>query len=117
MERPPIEPLRPAFAATHHSAAQLDRLKQATLDILETVGVRFESEKALDVLAEHGVRVDRTAQTAKFPPETVLAAMARAPRRFSLGARDASCDIPVGDGNTYCTTDGCGVEIVDFATR
>ena len=116
-ERPPIEPLRPAFATTYHAPAQLDRLKQATLDILETVGVQFQSEKALDVLAEHGVRVDRTAQIAKFPPEIVLAAMAQAPRRFSLGARDASCDIPVGDGNTYCTTDGSGVEIIDFATR
>ena len=117
IERPPIEPLRPTFATTCHSAAELDRLKQATLDILETVGVQFQSEKALDMLAEHGVRVDRAAQTAQFPPEIVLAAMARAPRRFTLGARDASCDIPVGDGNTYCTTDGCGVEIIDFTTR
>jgi trimethylamine--corrinoid protein Co-methyltransferase len=115
--RPPIEPLRPAFASAYHSAEQLDRLKQATLDILETVGVQFQSEKALGLLAEHGVRVDRAAQTAKFPPEIVLAAMTQAPRRFALGARDASCDIPVGDGNTYCTTDGCGVEIIDFATR
>ncbi len=115
--RPLIEPLRPAFATTYHSAAQLERLKQATLDILETVGVRFQSGKALGLLAEHGVRIDRGAQTARFPPEIVLAAMARAPRRFTLGARDASCDIAVGDGNTYCTTDGCGVEIIDFATR
>jgi trimethylamine--corrinoid protein Co-methyltransferase len=63
------------------------------------------------------VRVDRTAQIATFPPEIVLAAMAQAPRRFTLGAREASCEIPVGDGNSYCTTDGCGVEIVDFVTR
>jgi trimethylamine--corrinoid protein Co-methyltransferase len=117
IERPPIEPLRPAFSPAHHSAAQLDRLKQATLDILETVGVKVQSEKALDLLAEHGVRVDRAAQIAKFPPEIVLAAMAQAPRRFTLGARDARCEIPVGDGNTYCTTDGSGVEIVDFETR
>jgi trimethylamine---corrinoid protein Co-methyltransferase len=116
-ERPPIEPLRPAFAHARHSLAQLDRLKQATLDVLETVGVQFQSAKALDVLAEHGVRVDRAAQIAKFSPEMVLAAMARAPRRFTLGARDESCVIEVGDGNTYCTTDGCGVEIIDFATR
>ena len=115
--RPPIEPLRPAFATTYHSAAQLDRLKQATLDILESVGVQFQSETALDLLAEHGVRVDRAAQLATFPPEIVLAAMAQAPRRFTLGAREASCEIPVGDGNSYCTTDGCGVEIIDFATR
>ena len=36
--------------AQYHSAEQLDRLKQATLDILETVGVRFQSPKALDLL-------------------------------------------------------------------
>ena len=117
MGRPPIEPIEPAFRFTYHSAEQLDRLKQATLDILETVGVRFESAKALDLLAEAGVRVDRASQVATFPPDLVLAAMATAPRRFTLGARDASCDISVGDGRTYCTTDGCGVEIIDFSTR
>jgi trimethylamine--corrinoid protein Co-methyltransferase len=53
----------------------------------------------------------------KFPPELVLEAMSRAPRRFELGARDPACDISVGDGSTYCTTDGCGVEIVDVETR
>ncbi len=117
MERPPIEPIEPAFSVRYHSPAQLDRLQQATLDILETVGVRFQSARALDLLAEAGATVDRGAEVAKLPPDLVLAAMARAPRRFGLGARDASCDIAVGDGRTYCTTDGCGVEVVDFATR
>ncbi len=117
MRRPPIEPIEPAFTFTYHSAEQLDRLKQATLDILETVGVRFESAKALDLLAEAGAGVDRASQVAKLPPALVLEAMATAPRRFVLGARDASCDISVGDGRTYCTTDGCGVEIIDFRTR
>ena len=42
IERPPIEPLRPAFATTYHSAAELDRLKQATLDTLDAVGVQFQ---------------------------------------------------------------------------
>ena len=61
--------------------------------------------------------MDRATEVAKLPPALVLEAMATAPRRFALGARDASCDIAVGDGRTYCTTDGCGVEIVDFETR
>jgi trimethylamine---corrinoid protein Co-methyltransferase len=117
MERPPIEPLEPAFTFQYHSSEQLDRLKQATLDILETVGVRFQSAKALGILAEAGASVDRESQVAKLPPELVLTAMAKAPRRFGLGARDSSCDIAVGDGKTYCTTDGSGVEIVDFETR
>ena len=117
MDRPPIEPIEPAFKGQYHSAEQLDRLKQATLDILETVGVRFQSPKALDLLAQAGAGVDRATEVAKLPPDLVLEAMATAPRRFALGARDASCDIAVGDGHTYCTTDGCGVEIIDFETR
>jgi trimethylamine--corrinoid protein Co-methyltransferase len=117
MERPPIEPIEPAFTFQYHSPEQLDRLKQATLDILETVGVRFQSDKALDILAEAGATVDRASQVAKLPPELVLGAMAKTPRRFGLGARDTSCAIDVGDGRTYCTTDGCGVEIVDLETR
>jgi len=117
IDRLPVQPLKPAFRGAYHTPEQLDRLKQATLDILENVGVRFQSETALSLLAEHGVHVDRATQVAKFPPEVVLAAMAKAPRRFPLGARDPACDIAVGDGNTYCTTDGCGVEIIDFATR
>jgi trimethylamine--corrinoid protein Co-methyltransferase len=116
-DRPPIQPLKAAFRGAYHTPEQLDRLQQATLDILENVGVKFQSDKALDLLAEHGARVDRATQIVKFPPDLVLAAMAKAPRRFPLGARDASCDIAVGDGTTYCTTDGCGVEIIDFGTR
>ncbi len=117
MERPPIEPIEPAFKQRYHSAKQLDLLRQATLDILEKVGVKFQSPEALRLLEEAGAVVDHATEVAKLPPDLVLEAMAKAPRRFDLGARDASCDIAVGDGRTYCTTDGCGVEIVDFQTR
>lgn len=117
LQRPPITPIEPAFRQRYHSPEQLDRLKQATLDILEDVGVRFQSAKALGILEEAGARVDRAAGVARLQPDLVLAAMARAPRRFALGARDPACDLAVGDGRTYCTTDGCGVEIVDVQTR
>lgn len=116
LERQPIEPLRPAFVHAFHTQDQLDRLKQATLDILADVGVRFPSHKALAVLAEHGVRVDRETRIARFPADLVLDAMTKAPPRFTLGARDPSCEIPVGDGATYCTSDGCGPRIIDPLT-
>ena len=113
---PPIEPIVRAFTPRFHGAAELDRLKQATLDILETVGVKFPSQKALDILAEHGCRVDRERQVVTFPPDIVLAAMATAPRYFDLGARDPAFDFTIRDDTTWCTSDGCGTEIVDFET-
>ena len=112
-ERPPIQPLEPPAVESHYGAVELEALRQATLDILETVGVQFPSERALDLLAEHGVRVDREARVATFAPDLVLEAVARAPHRFVLGARDSACDLSVGDGRTYCTTDGCGTKIFE----
>jgi trimethylamine--corrinoid protein Co-methyltransferase len=117
IQRPPIEPLKCDFRVAFHSKEQLDLLKQATLDILETVGVQFQSAKALAILEAAGARVDHETQIVKFPPDLVLSSMAKAPRYFPFAARDASCDIDMSDGRTYCTTDGCGVEIVDLKTR
>ena len=117
IERPAIEPLTCEFKVEFHKPEQLDRIKQATLDILETVGVRFPSTKALDILDAGGCIVDRETEIVRFPRQVVLENMAKAPRYFKMGARDASCDIDLSDGRTYCTTDGCGTEIVDHATR
>ena len=116
-ERPAIEPIR-----THHrlkfiNEEQVKQLQSATLEILEQTGVRFPSEKALTILAEHGVQVDRKTQIAKFPPDLVMKAMSSVPRYFTMGARDPVCDLPLQDGVTYFTTDGCGVETIDFDTH
>jgi trimethylamine--corrinoid protein Co-methyltransferase len=115
--RPPIEPIRPAFRLQSLSQEQLDRLQAATLQILEEVGVRFPSEKALAVFADHGAQVDPNTQIVKIPRDVVRKAMATVPRYFQVGARDPACDFHLEDGVTYFTTDGCGVETVDFETR
>jgi trimethylamine--corrinoid protein Co-methyltransferase len=117
VERPPIEPIKPAFRLQSLSEEQLDQLQAATLQILEEVGVQFPSEKALAIFADHGAQVDRNTQTVKIPRDLVRKAMATVPRYFQVGAREPSCDFHLEDGVTYFTTDGCGVETVDFETR
>jgi trimethylamine--corrinoid protein Co-methyltransferase len=114
--RPPIEPLRTHQRLRCLSDHQLDQLQEATLQILEEVGVRFPSEKALAILSGHGARVDPKTQVAKFPRDLVHRAMSSVPRYFHLGARDPSLDLQLQDGVTYFTSDGCGVETVDFET-
>jgi trimethylamine--corrinoid protein Co-methyltransferase len=115
--RPEIEPIRPAFRVQFQSEERLGQLQQATLRILEEVGVRFPSEKALDLFEDHGAVVDHSTQIVKIPRNLVLMAMADVPRRFQVGARSQSCDFQLEDGVTYFTTDGCGVETIDFQTR
>jgi trimethylamine--corrinoid protein Co-methyltransferase len=117
VKRPPIEPIKPAVRLQSLSQEQLDQFQAATLQILEEVGVRFPSEKALAVFADHGAQVDHNTQIVKIPRDVVHEAMATIPRYFQVGARDPACDFHLEDGVTYFTTDGCGVETVDFETR
>ncbi|MGE5225454.1 MAG: trimethylamine methyltransferase family protein [Planctomycetaceae bacterium] len=117
VERPPLEPIRTPFRLRFLTDDQLGRLQAATLEILERVGVKFPSAMALDMLEAHGASVDRDTQIVRFTPELVMRALSTVPRTFTLGARDPAFDLHLGDGATYFTTDGCGVETIDFETR
>jgi trimethylamine--corrinoid protein Co-methyltransferase len=116
-ERPAIEPIRPAFHVQYLGDEQLDTMQEATLQILEEVGVKFPSEKALSIFAEHGAEVDAERQVVKMSRDLVRRAMATVPRYFAVGARDPACHFDLQEGATYFTTDGCGVEVVDLGTR
>jgi len=116
-ERPPIEPLKPEYRLDFLSKEQLDQIQGATLFILENVGVRFPSEKALSIFAEHGANVDWTTQVVRISPELIQKALATVPRYFVMGGRNPELDLHLGPGQTYFTTDGCGVETVDLDTK
>jgi len=70
------------------------RIHTATLDVIESIGVRFPSKKALDILEAHGATVDRNSHIAKIPGHVVEAALKLAPPTYTLAARDPSLDLP-----------------------
>ena len=113
-QRPALEPLRSAYRLRVLSDEQLDRLQEATLDILENVGVCFPSEKAMAILAASGARVEKGSRTIKFPRELVFKALSTVPRYFVMGARLPDYDLHLQENVTYFTTDGCGVETVEL---
>jgi trimethylamine--corrinoid protein Co-methyltransferase len=114
---PSIQPIRPAFHLSVLDDRQLAAIKNATLEILERVGVHFPSKRALDVFAEHGARVDREREIVRMPPELVMRAMGHAPRTYVLSGRAAGTDLHLDGTASYFSTDGCGVRTVDFVTR
>jgi len=113
----PLEPLKSPYRVRYLTDAQLDQLQDATLTIMERTGVKFPSEKALKVLAEHGAKVDFQTQIVRLPRDLVMNYLAKMPRYFDIGARHPFYDFHLGDGCTYFTTDGCGVETIDLQTR
>ena len=113
----PLEPLKTPYRLQYLTDSQLAQLQEATLAILERTGVKFPSDKALALLAEHGAQVDRKTQTVRFPRDLVMRTLASVPRYFNIGARHPFYGFRLGDGCTYFTTDGCGVETIDLETR
>lgn len=113
---PPLEPIRSAYRLQYLTDEQLDQLQEATLCILEDVGVKFPSEKALAILHSHGASVDRDTQIVRLPRDMVFKALKTVPRFFVMGARLPEYDLDLQDGVTYFTTDGCGVQVCDLET-
>jgi trimethylamine--corrinoid protein Co-methyltransferase len=116
-ETPALQPITPAYRVRILSEEQVAQLKAGTLEILAEVGVHCPSKKALAIYAEHGASVDFESQIVKLPPEVVLEAMSHAPRFYTMGARSPAYDLVLDGTATFCATDGCGVETIDFETR
>ena len=116
VDRPALEPIKTDFRLNFISEEQLDHFQEATLSVLENVGVQFPSETALDVFSQHGAYVDHKSQIVKIPRDLVFKAMACVPRTFVMGAREPDFDLHLQEGTSYFTTDGCGYETIDIET-
>ena len=93
---------------------QVQKLHEATLEIIERTGVRFPSQRALDIWEEHGAQVDRNTSIVKASPALIEEAMKTAPPVYDLAARAPSQDLPLDGNHVYVGTDGCGVEVIDI---
>jgi trimethylamine--corrinoid protein Co-methyltransferase len=109
----PTAPLR--LSLNILSPADVLRLHTATLELIESTGVRFPLPRALDILEAHGAQVDRTTMLARIPGRVIEEALAHAPGEYVLGGR-ISNDLPLDGRHVYLGTDGCGVEVIDLVS-
>ena len=99
------------------SQSQLDTLKEGTLFILQDIGVRFPSQKALKIFANHGADVDWETKIVRISSDLVEKALSTAPRSFVLGGREQRFDLVLDGNHSYLSTDGCGTRVIDLETR
>jgi len=97
-------------------AEAVARIHEATLEVIETVGVRFPSARALDTWEAAGAVVDRQAEVVRAPRALVEEALAAAPAAYALAARDPRLDLPLDGRHVHAATDGCGIEVADLET-
>ncbi len=92
---------------------EIRQIHSATLDVIESVGVKFPSTKALNILEAHGAEVDRDTMVVRIPGEVIETCIAKAPPAYTLSAVDPVLDLSLDGNHSYLGTDGCGVEIID----
>lgn len=111
-----ITPIETKLKLEILSSDQLASIKSTTLNLLADIGVKFPSEKALKIFAEHGARVDFDTNIVRLAPDFVLEEIGKAPREYLLSGRTEGTDLELGSGKSYFATDGCGTETIDFET-
>ncbi len=98
------------------TSEEVKKIHSATLNIIENVGVRFPSKRALEIWAANGASVDHEKMIVKVKPEIIEAALKNAPPAYLLGARDPQQNCPMDGNHVFLGTDGCGVEVIDIHT-
>jgi len=95
---------------------EVEKIHAATLHIIENVGVRFPSKRALEIWEANGASVDHDSMIVKVKPQIIEEAMKNAPPAYDLGARDPQQKLKMDGNHVFLGTDGCGVEIIDIET-
>jgi len=115
--RNPIQSIHdPAFRIDVLSPSDIEQIHAATLEVIETVGVKFPLPEALDILESHGARVDRVTSIARIPTPVVEDALKSAPPAYTLAARNPARDLPLDGNHVFLGTDGCGVQVQEAFT-
>ncbi len=84
------------------SEAELERIYQASLDLLMEPGIYSESDIFLDIFEKGGAKVNRETRSIHVPPELVAWAIEQAPKSFILyGRNDPAMDLQIELGRVY----------------
>jgi trimethylamine--corrinoid protein Co-methyltransferase len=95
---------------------QVESIHKGTIQVLAETGVAFHEKRALEILAEHGCKVDLQAERVRFPEWLVEACLAKCPTSFRVKAREAKNDIILSSGGPTYFASSSGYGTVDLDT-
>ena len=79
------------------SEEEENALHSASMQLLAEHGIRFSLAKARALLKTHGANVDEASQMVRFDPDLIMESIAKAPRGFTLQARNPKHDLMLDD--------------------
>lgn len=87
MPYPPVEIL---------SADELESIHNASLEVLQTIGINFLLPEARQILKDAGADVEPHGTRVRFDPNLVLEAVSHAPSKFTVHARNPERSLQIG---------------------
>ena len=94
---------------------QVEKIHQGTLEILEETGIRIEHDRALELFADSGCKVNFKDKRVRIPGYLVEECLNKAPSSYIVKARDSKNNLRVG-GNTLYFANFPGMRTVDLNT-
>jgi trimethylamine---corrinoid protein Co-methyltransferase len=85
---------------------QLERIHDASMRLLESVGMEVMHPESIDNLAKAGASVERETGRVRMGRDMVMDLVARAPSEFSIRARNPEHDLTIGGNHLVFTSVG-----------
>ena len=92
----------------------LRKIHEATLDVLENVGVTIYEKEALDLLRGVGANVDNENKIVKIPRYLIEEAIKKSPNSIRLCGRNPSNDIILEGRKVYTAGGADGIYVIDL---
>jgi trimethylamine--corrinoid protein Co-methyltransferase len=105
-----------AHYATLLSDEQVRRVHDASLEILERVGLLVRNARAREILRRHGCQMDAETQVVQFPRAVVEEFRRSMPPTFTFRGRDPRFDRTIPDDSPVIVTGSSAPNIIDPVT-
>jgi trimethylamine--corrinoid protein Co-methyltransferase len=92
----------------------VNRVVEEATELLQDPGVQVHSDRALDLLADHGAEVDRATGIARIPADVTHRAVETAPSSFHLYDSDGHPVVHYGDDDVQFDPGSAGIEFLPY---
>ena len=103
--------------ATLLTPQQVERIHEASLEILENVGMLVRNENARRIFQHHGCKVDSQNERVKFPRHIVEEFRKLTPPKFTFHGREPKYDRTLPDDRPVIVTGSSAPNVIDPVTR
>ncbi|MGW8320361.1 MAG: trimethylamine methyltransferase family protein, partial [Thermodesulfobacteriota bacterium] len=95
---------------------EIAKIREQSLEILQTTGVRVMLKKMRSLLADHGCQVDEASKIVKFPPTMVEEFVKKAPTEFVVAGADPEVGFKISPETRVWAGLGTAFRMLDVAS-